>query len=656
MNILSLDIEHSYGPMRPWEEGFYMSCLGIVRSDGVREVIWFDHESTEVDPFEPREPDCPVDDGYHEEQWESVRKHVEWADVVVAHNLKHDMTILRNYGISFEKTKLWCTMVTEYILSGQDTRQRSFGLSDVCKHYGMPPKLDMVAAMWAKGIDTYDINSDLLEEYVMDDTQKCFDLYHRQSDMVDAEGLRKVVELNNEFTMSLSDMELYGFKFDVDLASQMVAKYEAEMDRMASDIRKIAYADLTHDPNDELTEEFNPSSDVQRSALLFGGMFTIDGKEWTTRKLKYETKMYQRNAKVQCSLPGLWSVPPTKKRNQDGSVPVDKTIIKKLRCKTPEQKIVKSALTEYAKIKKSKETLKGKKDTKGLLNQIRLDGYIHPNLNQAVTVTGRLSGSNPNTQNMPRGSTSPLKKCILPKLDKILQIDLSQIEWRCAAWLSQDPEMIREINNDIDQHTRACTELMELPFSKDNRTSAKIFNFRMIYGGVAYGYYMDDVMPNFPLKKWEKIVDGFWEKYTGLYDYNYANVTHVMQHGELRLPTGRKFKFIHNDANEYQERQIKNYPVQGMAGGDILPLLAVMIRRGLVKGGFKSHFILTVHDSVVLDVLESEMEEVINLITKCVQNLATAVGRYYNLRWNVKLNGEIETGDNYGSIGNAIKV
>jgi DNA polymerase I-like protein with 3'-5' exonuclease and polymerase domains len=640
VNILAIDIEHSYGPMRPWEEGFYMSCIGIVRSDGIRETLWIEHEQRE-----------------RSDLWDKrVQEHLDWADIVVAHNLKHDMTILRNYSISFEKVKLWCTMVVEYVLSGQDTRQRTFSLDDVCKHYGMAGKLDMVAGMWAKGTDTYYINSDLLEEYVMDDTQKCFDLYYRQNEMVDAEGMRKVVDLQNEFTMSLSDMELYGFRFDVDLAEQMVAKYEAEMNRMASEIRQIAYADLVHDPNDELTEEFNPSSDVQRSALLFGGQFTIDGKEWTTRELKYETKMYQRNAKITCSLPGLWSAPPTKKRNQDGSVPVDKTTLSKLRCKTPEQKIVLSALTEYGKIKKARETLKGKTDTKGLLNKIRTDGWIHPNLNQCVTVTGRLSGSDPNTQNMPRGSTSPLKKCILPKLDKILQIDLSQIEWRCAAWLSQDAEMIREINNDIDQHTRACTELMELEFSKDNRTKAKVFNFRMIYGGVAYGYYMDDNMPNFPLKKWEKIVDGFHKKYWGLYDFNYANISHVMRYGELRLPTGRKYKFLSDDKGEYQERQIKNYPVQGMAGGDILPLMAVMMRRGLLKLGLKSHFILTVHDSLVFDVLESEMDEVINLITKCVQNLATAVGRYYDLNWNVKLNGEIETGDNYGSIGDTIKV
>jgi DNA polymerase I-like protein with 3'-5' exonuclease and polymerase domains len=528
-------------------------------------------------------------------------------------------------------------------------------LSAVCEHYGMPPKLDKVAALWAKKVDTYYINSDLLEEYCYDDTQKCQDLYRLQTELVDAEGMRKIVDLQNEFTLSLSDMELYGFDFDKKLATKMVDEYESQMDKIANEIRDIAYRDMIVDPNDELTAEFNPSSDVQRSALLFGGEFTIDGKEWTTRELKQETKMYQRNAKITCRLPGLWAEPPTKKRNQDGSVPVDKSIVKKLRCKTPDQKIVKSGLTEYGKIKKAKETLRGKSDTKGLLNKFGTDGWIHPNLNQCVTVTGRLSGSDPNTQNMPRGSTSPLKTCICPKLDEILQVDLSQIEWRCAAWLSQDPEMIREINNDIDQHSRACVELMKLELNKDNRTKAKVFNFRMIYGGVAYGYYMDDNMPAFPLKVWEQIVDGFWAKYTGLDNYNYKNIQLVNQYGELRLPTGRRFKF-HKDGHEYQERQIKNYPVQGMAGGDILPLLSVMIRRGMKKAGLKSHFILTVHDSLVFDVYKKEREQLVELVTKCVQALGDAIARYYDIRWNVKLNAEYAFGPNYGSLGEEVKV
>jgi DNA polymerase I-like protein with 3'-5' exonuclease and polymerase domains len=522
----------------------------------------------------------------------------------------------------------------------------------VAKFYGFPPKLDKVKALWDKGTDTFYINEDLLYEYVLDDCKKTLDIYFRQEEDIDREGMRKVVDLQNEFTMSLSDMELNGFLFDTEVAEGMVAEYESKMAELEGRVLEIANAMLTHDPNDELNETFNLASDVQRSALLFGGTFTIDGKVWTTRELKFETKFYQKNGKVECYMEGLGFEPPTKKRNQDGSVPVDKGTLSKVRAKTPEQKIVLSALSEYAKVKKAKETLKGKTDTKGLLNKLGVDGFIHPNLNQTVTVTGRLSGSDPNTQNMPRGSTSPLKQCICPKFDEILQVDLSQIEWRMAAWMSQDAVMIHEINSGIDQHTEALTnpKLMNMEFSKEGRNKAKIFNFRMIYGGVAYGYYMDDNMPNFPLKKWEQICDGFVNKYYGLAEWWYQEYTKVMMRGWMQIPTGRKFVFIKGPNGEYPERHVKNYPVQGIAGGDVLPLLAVMIRRGLKKAGLRSHFILTVHDSLVLDVLSSERSTVIELVERCVASLQRSVSRYYNLDINVRLEGELEIGPNYGSL------
>ena len=191
---------------------------------------------------------------------------------------------------------------------------------------------------------------------------------------------------------------------------------------------------------------------------------------------------------------------------------------------------------------------------------------------------------------------------------------------------------------------------MNMEFSKEGRNKAKIFNFRMIYGGVAYGYFMDDNMPNFPLKKWEKICDGFVNKYYGLAEWWYQEYTKVMMRGWMQIPTGRKFVFIKGPNGEYPERHVKNYPVQGIAGGDILPLLAVMIRRGLQKAGLRSHFILTVHDSLVLDVLSSERSTVIELVERCVASLQRAVSRYYNLDINVRLEGELEIGPNYGSL------
>lgn len=244
----------------------------------------------------------------------------------------------------------------------------------------------------------------------------------------------------------------------------------------------------------------------------------------------------------------------------------------------------------------------------------------------------------------------------------IMQFDLSQIEWRAAAWLSQDPIMIYEINNGVDQHIAACVDLMELPFknkkdpeSKKNRDHAKVFNFRMIYGGTAYGYYLDQNMPDFSKGKWEKIVDSFFTKYSGLKDWHDKLIATVYkQQGFLEIPTGRRFLFpktIQSDGSYgYNERTIKNYPVQGISGGDILPLCAVIIRRGIVKYKLLAKPILTVHDSIVFDYPKEEENKLARLCMLTAINLPQYISNYFNIDWNVNLAAEIEIGNNYGSL------
>lgn len=635
MKILSFDLEHSPKPiMRPTDEGFYISCIGMVKwEDGEvvdKEVIWVEHSSK------------PNTSPNYQKEVIPVRKAIEWADTLVAHNLKHDMTILRNYGISFENKRLWCTMLVEYLLSGQDTRNLSVDLGSVAKRHGLPGKLDKVKVLWDQGVDTYDIQDSLLEEYVLDDCDKALQIYLGQVPMVEAWGLGKVVDLQNEFTFALSDMELYGFKFDVDKAENMAASYYSRMVELEQQVKDIVGI-----------PELNVGSPKQISAVLFGGILKVDREEWVMRSFK--TKPYTEYKPVmrttEIEMVGLGFDPPTHKRNKDNSVPVDKDTIKQLRCRTPEQKIVKSALTEYGKLKKAATSLKGTDGKKGLVTKVGTDGNVHPSLNQTVTVTGRLSSSNPNSQNLPRGSTSDLKKCIIPVFDEIMQVDLSQIEWRCAAQLSRDRTMIHEINSGIDQHTEALTspDLMNMSFSKEGRTNAKIFNFRMIYGGSAYGFYKDTKMPNFPLKRWEQIVNGFIKKYSGLADWWYSSFTGVMHEGSMQLPTGRRFVF-NKQGTDYSEREVKNYPVQGMAGGDILPLMTVIIRRGMQKLGLKSRMILTVHDSVVFDVVKAERDVLIDLIGKVIGNLESYIERYFGFKWFVNLAGEIESGPTYGDL------
>jgi DNA polymerase-1 len=630
LKIIALDTETSAKPKHlPWHDGFYLTCVGIV--DAVDEFVWwFDHRESSNAPWDL--------------MLQHIQEKIDEADLVVAHNVKFDMNILRSFGIDFTNTKVWCTQVADYLLEGQD-RRIFYNLSDVAQRHGFKPKLDEVKRYWDAGKETNIIPRSLLNEYVLDDAHKTLDIYHSQIRKMDTK-LVKVVQLQAEFAKVLSEMETRGIKIDVERANDIIKDYTDRKYRVNEYLCKLFNID-----------DVNLDSGDTLSALLFGGDATFIREEWYYKECKTKpyTYYYPRTVRTKEKVAGMGWVPEKgTAKKKAGYYSTDKTIINNLKCKTKRQKAIKKYLIKYSEIKKVLESLVGKKGNAGLLNKIQPDGLVHTSYNQTVTKTGRLSSSDPNSQNFPRSGTSPIKEVIIPRLDGILNADLSQIEWRMAAFLSQDRTMIREINGGIDQHSSACTSLMELPLTKENRTDAKVFNFRMIYGGTAYGYYMDTKMPPFTLRKWERIVQGFFKKYTGLSQYHVNQVNDTLRTGKHILPTGRWFRFVKDKlvkgVMSYNDRHPKNYPVQGISGGDVLPLAAVIIAKGMRKRNMKSYMFLTVHDSIVFDYVKEELEELAKLCLTVFKNLPYYIEQYFGFSVNVKLEGECEIGVNYGSV------
>jgi len=620
--VLSIDIEHSYNSFRPYHPGFYISCVGLVFDDGRKRVLWFSHSE---------KPDEPYVDKLKE-----LQQYIDEADVIVAHNLKHDMTILRCFGINFEGKELHCTQVTDYLLEGQ-SKEIAYSLDATAKRYGLEGKLDKVKAMWETGIDTYNVPAMLLEEYVLDDCDKALAIATCQIRRVQKENMLKLYRLSNEFTFALSDIEMNGFRFDAAQAYDFIKEYGDQATALEQEL-----IELSGEPH------FNPASNSQLVAMLYGGTLKTKWKEWTIQELKSkpESKYWEKNYAESKEIKG-WGFTPFVVFSTP-QMKADKETIGRLVCRSKLQRQVKALLLEYSEAKKVVETLLGKnqKTKSGLLNKLQSDGKIHSNVNQTVAATGRLTSSDPNSQNMPRGSTSPIKLCIVPTYDYIMEYDLSQIEWRAAAELSQDPVMLYEINHGVDQHSEACVHIMKLELTKENRTFAKIFNFRMIYGGSYMGFYLDPRMPNFSKTKWKQICVDFYKKYKVLKAWQDSNINKVWKQGYLQLFTGRKFVF----QKPYNERQIKNYPVQGLAGGDILPLLVVIIRRGMLKYGLESKLILTVHDSIVFDVKKNELKKLRKLCESVGNNLKKYIKNYFGYDWKADLTGEIAIGPSYGEV------
>lgn len=179
----------------------------------------------------------------------------------------------------------------------------------------------------------------------------------------------------------------------------------------------------------------------------------------------------------------------------------------------------------------------------------------------------------------------------------LMQADANALEIRVAAFLSQDPTLIKELEDGIDLHTDNQTRL-GLP----DRALAKIFVFRLLYGGSAYSYAND---PDFSFiskseKYWQKAIDTYYEKYKGIKTWHNTIVKQAVETGKLISPTGREYRFERYNGN-YKDTQIKNYIVQG-TGADLMALARVSFFNRLKKLNYEKCLLVnTVHDSIVVD-------------------------------------------------------
>jgi len=217
--------------------------------------------------------------------------------------------------------------------------------------------------------------------------------------------------------------------------------------------------------------------------------------------------------------------------------------------------------------------------------------------------------------------------------------------------------MIYEIENGVDQHAENAEKFFgAIPGSKTYdklRTDAKIMTFRLIYGGTAFGFYLDPKMPDYSKKKWQSIVEAFFKKYPLLERWQAKCKREVYRNGgTLRNPTGRKFIFnkfkFGKKIGQYKEQQIKNFPVQSLATADIMPLAMNVIYKKLKQRGFKSKLILQVHDSLVFDAVKSETRELAKMCIQVFEDLPEYIEKIWGFKFNIPLTGDAEAGPNYG--------
>ena len=276
----------------------------------------------------------------------------------------------------------------------------------------------------------------------------------------------------------------------------------------------------------------------------------------------------------------------------------------------------------------------------GISNYTKEDGFLHVGLTQHITATGRFSGRNPNMQNMPRGGTFPVKKVFVSRFEggKILEADFAQLEFRAAAYLSQDEVAIEEVSTGFDVHAYTAKVISDAG-QPTSRQDAKAHTFAPLYGATGFGR----------TKAEAAYYEHFTEKYKGVAAWHSRLAKEALTTSKIVAPSGREYAFpdVERRASGRVSHftQIKNYPVQGFATGDIVPLCLLHIE--YLLRGKNSCIVNTVHDSIVIDVHPDEEDQVINIINSTNEELPQLITTRWGINFNVPLLLESKIGPNW---------
>jgi len=257
------------------------------------------------------------------------------------------------------------------------------------------------------------------------------------------------------------------------------------------------------------------------------------------------------------------------------------------------------------------------------------DNRIHTTYNQALTVTGRLSSSNPNLQNIPirteEGNKIRSAFCAEDKENGlILSADYSQIELRLLAHVSGDEHLIQAFNSGEDIHTMTASKVFGVgvdEVTKDMRRKAKAVNFGIVYGQSRYGLAKNLGITN---DEAQEFIDKYFATYPGVHEYMRREVAFVNEHGYVETIFGRKRYLATELASpnyqirEFAQRAAINQPLQGTAA-DLIKMAMIEVDKLLDEGKYKTKMIMQVHDELIFEVPKEELEGVKELVLKAME-------------------------------------
>ena len=271
----------------------------------------------------------------------------------------------------------------------------------------------------------------------------------------------------------------------------------------------------------------------------------------------------------------------------------------------------------------------------GMKNNVDSKGLIHPEFMQCVTATGRLSSRNPNFQNMPRGNTFEIRKVVESRFQggKIIEGDYSQLEFRVAGFLARDSQVYIDVGQGTDVHSYTASVI------GCSRQEAKAHTFKPLYGGTT------------GTEDQQRYYRAFKDKYEGVTNWHDYLQREAVEKRVITLPSGRQYAFPDARWTQYgtatYRTNICNYPVQGFATADLLPIALVELDGFFAENNLQSVICNTVHDSIVIDAHPSEIDICIKLMQEAMLCLPHETNRRYNVTYDMPVGIEIKMGDNW---------
>lgn len=493
--------------------------------------------------------------------------------VWIGQNIKYDLLILKWQGIEVAG-KLFDTMLAHYVIEPEGRR----GMDLLSAQYLQYEPISIEELIGKKGKNQgsmKDVELEKIKEYAAEDADVTLQLKERFLPLLTSNEVERVFyEIENPLVPVLTDMEFEGMRIDTSFLQQ----YSAELDTEIRNTEQKVF--------DCCGKTFNLASPKQLGEVLFDHL----------------------------------KLDPKAKKTKSGQYATGEDVLLKL----ANQNDVVTDILNFRELSKLKSTYVDALPQ--MINE--KTGRIHTCFSQAVAVTGRLSSTNPNLQNIPirtaRGKE--IRKAFIARDENhvLVSADYSQIELRIVAAISGDANMCDAFRNNIDIHTATAAKVYNVDVdavTKEMRYKAKSVNFGIIYGQGAFG-----LAENLNISRTEakEIIDNYKKQFTGIPKYMDAQINQAKEKGYVETLMGRKrwLKDIHSanfTVRGFAERNAINSPIQGTAA-DMIKLAMIAIHRELRKRNLRSKMVLQVHDELVFDAHKSESEELKDLIITAMQN------------------------------------